>query len=143
MHHCDPLWTHGFGTVTYAQCPASHKNDHIMAFRADLNIPQFYRRERLCGTTRTTAASGDNTHLTNTLRGTWQRNNRNITLHNRLIPWRCHFVLLWKVHPELAHLKHPTASCELSRVEFFMDDATTSSHPLHITRPDHITIPPM
>ena len=65
----------------------------------------------------------------------------NISLEDGLVSRGNHLVLLREIHPELAHLKCATPLAELFRMELLMNDATSRSHPLDVSRTNHALIP--
>jgi len=65
-----------------------------------------------------------------------QGHRRNLRIEQGLVTRRTHLVLGRQVHPQLHHVQRAAALAEFRRVEFLMEDAGGSGHPLHVTRAD-------
>src|SRR6267154_5790544 len=75
--------------------------------------------------------TGDDSHRSGVVR---QFDIWNLRLEQGLITRFRALVLRAQVHPKLHHLESAAFAREILRMEFLVDDAVASSHPLHISR---------
>src|SRR5688572_12312451 len=65
-----------------------------------------------------------------------QHNGWNLRFEQGLVGRFRALVLRAEVHPQLDHLQRAAFACEVLRLEFLVDNAAPSRHPLHVARAD-------
>src|SRR5206468_10132721 len=96
---------------------------------AEIHIPQIDGRESFRRTFAPVVIACDDSHYSGVVR---QFDIWNLRLEQGLITRFRALVLRAQVHPKLHHLESAAFAREILRMEFLVDDAVASSHPLHV-----------